>query len=158
MSEELTTAQQEENANSRTFTQAELDAIVTNRLQREREKYTDYESLKEKALKFDEAEEASKTELEKVTERAKELQAQLENVFNQNKIRDTREKVSKEKGIPVELLYGEDEETCMAQAEALLQFKGNQVGIVDKGEIAKGGVKTTTADKFAEFFSESLGK
>ena len=48
---------------TKTFTQAELDAVVKDRLKREREKYSDYEDLKAKAAKFDEAEEANKTEL-----------------------------------------------------------------------------------------------
>ena len=56
------TVKQEE---SKTFTQDELNAIVSDRLKREREKYADYESLKEKATKLDEIEEASKTELQK---------------------------------------------------------------------------------------------
>lgn len=37
----------------KTFTQEELDKIVTNRVAREREKYSDYQDLQEKAKKFD---------------------------------------------------------------------------------------------------------
>ena len=44
----------------RTFTQAEMDAIIGDRLNRERQKYADYAELKAKALKFDEAENASR--------------------------------------------------------------------------------------------------
>ena len=51
----------------RTFTQAEMDAIIGDRLNRERQKYADYAELKAKALKFDEAENASKIELQKAT-------------------------------------------------------------------------------------------
>ena len=57
----------------RTFTQEELDRIVGERLQRERAKYADFEALKEKASKFDQIEEQSKSELQKVTERAAAL-------------------------------------------------------------------------------------
>ena len=52
----------------RTFTQAELDAIVGDRLKRERAKYADYDEFKAKAAKFDEAEEAGKSELQKAVE------------------------------------------------------------------------------------------
>ena len=45
----------------RTFTQAEMDAIIGDRLNRERKKYADYEDIKAKAAKFDELENASKT-------------------------------------------------------------------------------------------------
>ena len=61
----------------RTFTQTEVDAIVRDRLQRERNKYADYEAYKEKAEKFDAAEEAQKSELQKATERASALEAEL---------------------------------------------------------------------------------
>lgn len=56
-------------------TQDELDRIVTNRLSRERAKYADYDALKERAAKWDEAEEANKTELQKVLERAEQAEA-----------------------------------------------------------------------------------
>ena len=67
-----TTAEEPE----RTFTQTELDAIVRDRLQREHNKYADFETYKEKAEKYDAAEEAQKSELQKVTERADTLQKQ----------------------------------------------------------------------------------
>lgn len=38
---------------AKSFTQAEVDAIVEGRLQRERAKYADYDSLKDKAGKYD---------------------------------------------------------------------------------------------------------
>ena len=49
-------------ATERTFTQAEVDAIVGDRLKRDRAKYSDYDDLKAKAAKFDELEEANKSE------------------------------------------------------------------------------------------------
>ena len=36
---------------TKTFTQSELDAIISDRLKRERDKYADYETLKEKATR-----------------------------------------------------------------------------------------------------------
>lgn len=68
----------------RTFTQAELDRMVRDRLKREREKYADYDELKELAAKAKQLEDAEKSELEKLqarlaeTERlAKERETQL---------------------------------------------------------------------------------
>ena len=49
----------------KTFTQEEMNRIIADRVQRERSKYNDYDSLKEKAAKYDAHEEASKTELQK---------------------------------------------------------------------------------------------
>lgn len=85
------------NQPERTFTQTELNAIIEDRLRRERAKYTDYESLKEKAQKFDAAEEANKTELQKTElqkarDKANALQAQLDKINSDNQI---HEKVAK---------------------------------------------------------------
>lgn len=60
------TTQQEE----RTFTQAEMNAIIQERVARERGKYADYDDLKAKAAQYDEAQEASKSDLQKAVERA----------------------------------------------------------------------------------------
>ena len=106
----------------RTFTQAELDRIVTERVRRESAKFSDYEEIKAKAAKFDEAEEANKTELQKATERADSLQAQLDALNKANTIRSIREKVSTETGVPAHLLNGETEEDCKTIAEGILSF------------------------------------
>jgi hypothetical protein len=107
---------------TKTFTQAELDAVVKDRLKREREKYSDYEDLKAKAAKFDEAEEANKTELQKVTERAKALEDELNGLKEAEKLRTMRAEVAKETGIPANLLTGNTEDECKAQAEAIKAF------------------------------------
>ena len=106
----------------RTFTQSELDAIVSDRLKRERAKFADYDEMQAKAAKYDEAEEASKTELQKATERADNLQAQLDALTKANEIRSIREKVSTETGVPAHLLNGETEEDCKTIAEGILSF------------------------------------
>lgn len=56
--------QQNTAGQQKTFTQEELDAIIAERLGRERQKYADYDSLKQKAGKYDEQQEANKTELQ----------------------------------------------------------------------------------------------
>ncbi|MBI2954239.1 MAG: hypothetical protein HYY30_07995 [Chloroflexi bacterium] len=61
----------------KTFTQAELDAIIQDRLGRERDKYKDYDSLK-----------AAATELEKIKQgqmaEQQKLQAQLDQLGKEN--------------------------------------------------------------------------
>lgn len=54
----------------RTFTQDELNAVVSDRLRREHEKYADYDDLKAAQAKLDEIEQERLTELEKVQKRA----------------------------------------------------------------------------------------
>ena len=67
-----------EQQTERTFTQAEMNAIISDRLTRERSKYADYDDLKAKAAQFDAAQEAGKTELQKANEKAAKLQQQLD--------------------------------------------------------------------------------
>ena len=55
-----------------------LDKIVQTRLARERSKFSDYEELKAKAAKLDEAEESSKSEIQKAIERAEKAERELQ--------------------------------------------------------------------------------
>lgn len=58
------------NPTPRTFSQDDVNRLIDERLKREREKYADYTDLKAKAAKWQEHEDAQKSELEK-------LQAQI---------------------------------------------------------------------------------
>jgi hypothetical protein len=60
--------------------QEEFDRMVGARLQREREKFADYDTLKEKAGKFDEADAASKTELQKLQDQLADKDKELANL------------------------------------------------------------------------------
>ncbi len=62
------------NAGGKTFTQAELDQIIKDRLDREREKYKDFDALKSKAAEFDKLQDANKSELEKAQETARKAE------------------------------------------------------------------------------------
>lgn len=106
----------------RTFTQTEMDAIIGERLSRERSKYADYDSLKEKAAQFDETQEKGKTELQKAIEKSDALQKELDKLKSADTVRQVRAKVAEETKVPAELLTGNDEETCKKQAEAILKF------------------------------------
>lgn len=58
-------------AESKTFTQDELDRIVNDRLSRERGKFKDYDDLKTKASELDKLREASQSETEKAVNAAR---------------------------------------------------------------------------------------
>lgn len=60
------------------MTQAEIDALIADRIGRERKKYADYNDLKAAAAKLAEIEESQKTELQKATETAAQYQERLE--------------------------------------------------------------------------------
>lgn len=147
-----------EKAPERTFTQAEVDAIVGERLSRDRAKYADYDALKAKADQFDAAEESRKSELQKATEKAQKLQAELDSLKKAASVREIREKVSADTGVPASLLSAEDEAGCKAQAEAILAFakpQGYPVVKDDRGEPRRtsGGA---TRDHFKDWFDQSL--
>lgn len=149
------TAQQEE---TRTFTQEEVDRIVGERLGREREKYANFEEYKQKALKFDEREEADKTELQKATERADALQIELDGMKKAEEVRTMRAEVSKATGVPIELLTGDSSEACTAQAENILKFAKPSAypTVKDGGEPNKPPTTEKTRDQFADFLNKSL--
>ena len=145
---------------NRTFTQAELDQVVQERLGRERAKYADYETLKEKAAKYDQAEEASKTELQKAQEKANDYKAQLDAMKKAQGIQAIREKVAAETKVPANLLSGETEEDCKAQAKAIIDFAkpNGYPGVKDAGEAGSGGGGDgNAAQQFAEWMKQMQG-
>lgn len=142
---------------NKTYTQDEVNNIVKERLGRERAKYEGFEELKEKAARFDELEEEKKTELQKAQEKAEELERKLNDLEKEKTIRAMREKIAQEKGVPVDLLTGETEEACSAQADGILQF-ANGTGypaVRDAGEPAK-TTKASTRQQFAEWAKKNL--
>lgn len=151
VNQEVNATQEQQEAK---FTQADLDRIVKDRLTREREKYGDYDALKAKADKFDEIEEASKTELQKATEKAKALQDELDAFKKAESLRTMREKVAHDTGVPVTLLTAESEDACKEQAKQILEFSrpSGYPQVRDGGEVRTSG-KKSTRDSFAEWFN-----
>lgn len=141
----------------KTFTQEELNAIVNDRLGRQKAKFADYDDLKAKAEKFDKLEEASKSELQKATEKATALQSELDAIKKQSELRDIREKVAKETGVTANLLTGDTEDACKEQAKAILEFAGSQKGypVVKDGGEAGGNINNSTRQQFAEWFNSN---
>ena len=142
----------------KTFTQAELDAVVKDRLKREREKYADFDALKAKAAKLDELEAANKSELEKATEKAAALQAQLDGIKKAEELREMRTKIATENNVPIELLTGATEEECQTQADKvkeMLSASGVPVAVRDGGEATFSG-KVLTRTQFANWAKDKL--
>lgn len=112
----------EQGNGERTFTQAEVNALVGKRVNEEKAKFADYDAIKEKAEKFDALEESSKSELQKAIERGDALQAELDGLKRKEEIRGIRQKVSEDTGIPATLLTAETEEECRDQAKAISEY------------------------------------
>ena len=154
------TNQNEQQAeNEHTFSQADVDRIVADRLQRERQKYQDYDTLKDKASKFDQMEEASKTELQKATDKAAKLQKELDDLKQAETVRQIRAKVSGETGVPETLLTASTEEECKAQAEAIKAYADpGYPKVKDGGEARRPSENKTTSEQFADWFNSSFGQ
>lgn len=141
---------------TRTFTQAEVDSIIKDRLKREQSKYADYEALKEKAGRLDAIEEANKTELQKATEKVTALQTELAGLKKANELSEMRERVASETGVPVTLLTAETEEEARKQAEKIIDFARPAYPTVKDGGEMRTSARTTTRQQFADWFN-SLG-
>lgn len=139
----------------RTFTQSEMNAILADRLMRERGKYTDYDALKAKAEQFDAAQEANKSELQKANERAQKLQGQLDSLTKEAALREMRAKVASKTNVPETLLNADTEEACTAQAKAILEFAhaGGYPVVKDGGE-PRQRPNASTRDQFAAWFDQ----
>lgn len=149
-------------------TQEELDAVLKTRLAREREKvaaeyaakYGDYDDLKAKATAYDEAEEASKTELQKAQEEIAKLTSEKKEREEADRLSELRKKVAKEKGIPEDLIVGTDEESMAAFADRMAEFAKVQTPPAPK-DPTPGSFATNTGDADSEmrsFAAALLGK
>lgn len=144
----------------KTFTQSEMDAIIGDRLKRERAKYADYDELKAKAAKYDEAEEAGKSELQKAVEERDRLKAQLDALEADRARAEAVAKAAAEHGVDAEMLSrmsGDVEENAAFLAER--NQKTPKYGSVPDGGEAAGGGKSsrTSGEKFAEFYRQTIG-
>ena len=142
----------------RKFTQAEMDSIIGERLKRAKEKYADYDELKAKAAKYDEAEEASKSELQKALDRAEKAEGKLKELESERRLAELRAEIAKDKGIEPGLLRGTTREELEAHADAIRAYVGSSKrypSVPDYGETQASAGKTT-AQQFADAIENSF--
>lgn len=101
---------------------------------------------------------ADPEELQKAVKRAESAETELAGLKMANQLRDIRESVAKDKGVPASLLTGDNEEACKAQADAILAFAkpAGYPPLKDGGETGTGAGGKATRDKFAEWAKENL--
>lgn len=89
----------------KTYTQEQVNDIVAKRLARVKATPPDdYEELRAKAARLDELEEASKSELQKATERADKLKRELDGLKAEAKRREEVAAAAEKHGVDAELL------------------------------------------------------
>jgi len=108
----------------------------------------------DKAKKFDEFEEASKTELQKAADRATAAESKVAEI----EARAIRAEVAAAKGIPADLLSGSTKEELESSADALIAFKGTPAkpdfGGGDRGPDISGKKQMTESEMKALFASK----
>ena len=98
--------------------QDDLNRLISQRLERERAKFADYDDLRAKASKFDEVEQASKTELQKAQERAEAAEKRAVE-FEQTALKT---RIAVEMGVIPEVVSGTDEKTMRESAQRVLDW------------------------------------
>lgn len=142
-------------ATGQTFTQADLDRIVSERLGRQRAQYADYDDLKAKAAKHDEAVEAQKTEAQKAIDRAAAAEARAAKA----ELESLRTAVAAEKGLPAtaaKRLQGSNRAELEADAAEMLKEMvggkpttgqpGRPVEALKSGALPASGTSTVDMD------------
>lgn len=124
MSDDPTPKPVEPKPDEKTFTQGDVDRIVADRVKREQAKYSDYDDLKAKAARFDESEEKTKSE----TQRLADANRAAEDRAKKAELDSCRMRVALRKGLTeaqVKRLLGTTEEELEADADELVAaFKG----------------------------------
>lgn len=119
------TTQTAAGAGEKTFTQADLDRLVSDRLERERKKYADYDALKAAKAELDKLKEGQMSELDKAKQGLGAAQAkvtELEAKIKAMELSALKARLAAAAGLPSELadrVRGEDEEAIKADIEAL---------------------------------------
>ena len=122
----------------KTFTQSEMDAIIGERLNRLKAKYADYDELAQKAKAYDEAEEASKSELQKAVEERDRLASMLKAMEDEKAHAEAVAKAAAEHGVDPMLLSrmnGDVEENAA-------YLKTTMANVPKYGHVTDGGETT----------------
>lgn len=104
----------------KTFTQAELEQKIGERLARERQKYEGYDDLKAKAAELDEIKAANASEIEKAQGKATKAEQRAADA----EAKLLRYEVAQEKNVPgrlVPLLTASSKEELESQADLILE-------------------------------------
>jgi predicted nucleic acid-binding Zn-ribbon protein len=99
--------------------QDELNKLIGARINQVKSQFADYDDIKAKAAKVDEAEQASKTELEKAQERIRDLE-QRSSAAERSAL---AARIASEEGVIPEVVTGDTEEEMRAAAKRVLEWR-----------------------------------
>lgn len=138
--------------------QDDLNRIIGERVKRATSKFGDYKDLQAKAARFDELEQANKTE----SQRLADAKAAAEQERDAARAEALRLRVATKHGISDEdadlFLTGTDEETLLRQAQRLSDRKGDAGAAgTPKPDLTQGGRGTPAQGSTAQQFASALG-
>lgn len=132
----------------KTFTQADVDRVVEQRLTRERAKFGDYDALKQKAAKFDELDAANKSEMERLQEQLAAEQTARTTAETKAAAAE-RTQFGIDKGLPSALakkLTGQTPEELEAEIEELRPFIGGAPKSDEKKKLTIEALRSGASD------------
>lgn len=113
-------------------TQEQLDRIISERLNREREKFSDYESLKGEKENLEKQISEMNASLEQTNSNKKTYEQQIEELNGKVKsyeIKNLKTKIALENGIPLDFanrISGDDEKAIKEDAQKIASFFKSQ--------------------------------
>ena len=123
----------------KTFSQADVDRMIADRLAREQKKYADYGDLKAAKEELDKLKEGQKSELEKANaarEKAEAKAKEFEAKMKLMELNALKSKLAAEAGIPAEFadrIRGEDETSVKADIEELKKIFPQRAAVGGRG-------------------------
>ncbi|OZE89972.1 hypothetical protein CH298_13395 [Rhodococcoides fascians] len=105
-------------------TQADLDKIIQDRIERAKKPFADYDQQKADAEKWRQAEKEKLPAEQRTAQEIEELRRENESL----KSAQLRSDVATAKGVPAQLITGSTKEELEAAADALLAFRGPVAG------------------------------
>lgn len=123
----------------RTFSQADVDRMIADRLAREQKKYADYSELKKAKEELDQLKQGQLSELEKANAAREKAEAKVKEFEAKVKLMELnalKSRLATEAGIPAELadrIRGEDETSIKADIEELKKIFPQRVAVGGRG-------------------------
>lgn len=147
------------------FTQEQLNAILAEDRRKNAAKYSDYETLKQKAAERDALEEASKSEMQKAIDRAAAAEKERDALKAAEAARQEREAkatqakawieaAAKKYRVPADAIRGNTEEEINAHAEALSALVPPKGYVPNEGERPPGDGTSELRDFTRQLFSK----
>lgn len=139
-------------------TQADLDRIITDRLNRERAKFSDYDELKQHAGEYQRLVEASKSDQQRLEERASAAESKVGPLELDN----ARLQIALEKGLTLSdarRLVGSTRDELLADADEFLKdHPRNGQAVPDLRAAAGGGAPAGAAGTADEWIRSMAGR